>query len=96
MSAIHLKLLLLLFQAHALQQAGVTNPALLPILQNLSNVVSASNNSMAAHSDITQQLAAAMMLPTNHLTAQQQLQSALLNVGQSPLIACKYSCSKTQ
>ncbi len=65
-----------------MQQAGITNPALLPILQNLSSAVNS-----AGHSDITQQLAAAMMLP-NHLTAQQQLQSALLNAGQSPLIAC--------
>ncbi|XP_003382636.1 PREDICTED: cyclic AMP-dependent transcription factor ATF-1-like [Amphimedon queenslandica] len=82
--------------------AAATNPALLPILQNLqqsaltianqpSAATAAGAGAAGGNNDFTQQLAAAMMLP-NHINAQQQLTAALLNsqanaVAQAPLIA---------
>lgn len=82
--------------------AAATNPALLPILQNLQQSALTIANQPSAptaggagaggpNNDFTQQLAAAMMLP-NHINAQQQLTAALLNsqanaVAQAPLIA---------
>ena len=74
------------YQAAVLQQAGLTNPALWPILHNLQQNVQSGTTLPPSSTDLTQQLAAAMMLP-NQLNAQQQLQTALLNTSQSPLIA---------
>ena len=79
-------LYLLSLQAAVLQQAGLTNPALLPILHNLQQNVQSGTTLPPSSTDLTQQLAAAMMLP-NQLNTQQQLQTALLNTSQSPLIA---------
>ena len=83
--------------------AAATNPALLPILQNLQqSALTIANQPPAAtagagtatggNNDFTQQLAAAAMMLPNHINAQQQLTAALLNsqanaVAQAPLIA---------
>jgi hypothetical protein len=80
--------------ASILQQAGLSNPALLPLIQNLQQSALASavaNQNPIPSNDLTQQLAAAaMMLPSNQLNAQQQLTAALLGSqsnAPSPLIA---------
>ena len=73
--------------------AAATNPALLPILQNLqqSAALTMANQGPTgpagggggvgggANNEFTQQLAAAAMMLPNHLNAQQQLTAALLN-----------------